>query len=245
MAINPARPYESPALQKATGPTIRPGGFVLTGRAVEFCGLPRGAAVLDMGCGRGATVHWLRSVHGLRAVGLDASLPLLSQGRAAGAAGALVAGRAERLPFGGHSFSSVFCECVLSIMDDPGQVLAELSRVLEPAGWLVISDLYARRAQEASALRELDINSCLRGARPRKEMAALVEAAGFEPALWEDHSDLLKNLAAKLVFEYGSMQDFWDQFAPQCSGDQLERGLALARPGYCLLVARKRGTAHG
>ena len=57
--------------------------------------------------------------------------------------------------------------------------------------------------------------------------------------LWEDHSGLLKELAARIVFEYGSMKKFWASFAPNCAVPELECALGQARPGYYLMTAHK------
>ena len=194
-------PYESNELREVTGPTLRPGGFDLTKRAVALCDLPAGAAVLDIGCGLGATVHWLQTNHALKTVGLDASRLLLSQGRLAHSRNPVLAGLAEHLPLREESFDGVFCECVLSLLDHPEQVLAEFSRVLKPGGWLVLTDIYARRPEGVSAMEQLPLHSCLKGARAREEIVDLVEKADFNPVLWEDHSRLLKELAARIVFE--------------------------------------------
>ncbi|MCL5290189.1 MAG: SAM-dependent methyltransferase, partial [Firmicutes bacterium] len=40
-----------------TGGTLRPGGFTLTDKAVQYCGFKPGTTVLDLGCGTGATVE--------------------------------------------------------------------------------------------------------------------------------------------------------------------------------------------
>lgn len=234
-------PYESPALREITGPTIRPGGFSLTARAVEFCGLKKGAAVLDVGCGPGATANWLKGNHGLDAVGLDASLTLLREGRCSGSAAFLVAGRAGELPFRSGCFDGLFCECVLSLLEAPGRALVEFKRVLRPGGWLVVTDLYARRPEGVTALWNLPQRSCLQGAGSRAEMLSRIAGAGFEPMLWEDHSGLLRQLAARLVFEFGSMARLQSFFAPGCSGDEWRWAMDSARPGYCLMIARKRG----
>ena len=45
---------------------LRPGGLELTDRIVALARLPRGARVLDVGCGSGATVAHLADRHGLR-----------------------------------------------------------------------------------------------------------------------------------------------------------------------------------
>jgi ubiquinone/menaquinone biosynthesis C-methylase UbiE len=199
--------------------------------------------VLDVGCGLGATVNWLEENHGLRAVGLDVSPSLLEESRRQSPSAVLTAGRADRLPYADRIFDGLFCECVLSLLDEPGHALDEFRRVLKTEGWLVVADLYARRPEGAPMLKRLSMNSCLKGAMPRREIVGAVENAGFKVALWEDRSDLLKQLAARLVFEYGSMKQFWAIFAPQCSGPELDRSIGMARPGYFLMAARKRNRA--
>ena len=243
--MNPLKAYELPEVRAVTGPAIRPGGFALTGRAVEFCNPPIGAKVLDVGCGIGATAAWLEENHGLEAVGVDLSPAMLAEGRFERPSSVLVSGRAEGLPFKDHSFDLIFCECVLSLLDDRKPALAEFFRVLKPGARLVVADLYARRAEGLGALKRLSINSCLGGARPRDEIIALTEEAGFEPDLWEDHSDLLTQLAAKFVFEYGSREKFWSIFATGCGRSELEYGLLEAKPGYYLMAARKKDQIDG
>jgi arsenite methyltransferase len=234
------RPYESHKLREVTGPTLRPGGFALTGRAVEVCGLMRGATVLDIGCGLGATVNWLRTRYGLKTLGLDASIPLLWEGLSIRSSAGLMAGLAERLPVRERILDAVFCECVLSLLDDPGRALVEFGQALRPGGWLVMMDFYARCPEGVSTLKGLTLNSCLTGARPRREIVGLVEAAGFEALLWEDHTDLLKHLAGRLVFAYGSMREFWAAMAPDCDAPELAYGVEQARPGYYLMTAREK-----
>lgn len=231
--------YESPELRGVTGQTIRPGGFALTARTVHTCNLLEGATVLDIGCGLGATVNRLETKYGFKTLGLDTSTYLLREGRSIHPSSFLMAGLAEQLPLREKSLDCVFCECVLSLLDYPGRALFEFSQVLKPGGRLVITDIYARRPEGASTLGRLPLNSCLKGARPRQEIVRLVEYAGFQPVLWEDHSGLLKQLAAKIVFEFGSMAEFWAQFAPHCTASAIGHGLEQARPGYYLMTARK------
>lgn len=238
--MEPIRLYSSPAMRAVTGPTLRPGGFSLTDRAAEILDLPENALVLDLGCGTGSTVDRLASRRRVRAVGLDFSPALLGEGRQGGSPLSLVAGRAEQTPFRDHSFDSVFCECVLSLLEDPAAALVEAGRILKPGGRLILTDVFARRPEGVSVLRRLPFQSCLRGARPKGEILGLVRAAGLETVLWEDHSNLLKRLAAELVFEHGSMRSFWAAIAPQCPCTLWADVQDLARPGYYLLAAGKR-----
>lgn len=96
--------YESSALREHTMPVIRPGGFELTANGLAHCRLAPDARVLDVGCGIGATVDYLRRRHGLATIGLDASALLLQDGTRPYGASPLMQARAEQLPAADGSF---------------------------------------------------------------------------------------------------------------------------------------------
>jgi SAM-dependent methyltransferase len=85
--------------------------------------VPRGARVLDLGCGDTHLVSRL----GPRAVGVD-----LAPSRAHG--GAIVAARAQALPFAGGAFDACVCHLAFMLFDAIEQVVAELRRVVVPGG---------------------------------------------------------------------------------------------------------------
>lgn len=230
--------YESEVLRSVTGPAIRPGGLTLTSKAVQRCRFPAGARVLDIGCGVGASVEYLREMHGLKAVGLDMSRVLLEAAICCNDAFPLVQARAQQLPLADQSLSGVFCECVLSLCDEPMSVLEEARRVMVPGGYLVITDVYARSAPEALAQHPWRVNCCLSGAVSQAQIQRRVEAAGFSLFLWEDHTALLKRLAAQLVFAFGSMDAFWSTMGGRCDASADPCAVNHGRPGYYLLVAR-------
>jgi ubiquinone/menaquinone biosynthesis C-methylase UbiE len=202
--------YESAALRGVTGPTIRPGGLALTDRAVEFCGFHPGARLLDVGCGIGATVEHLRSRYGFAARGVDISRRLIAEGLVRNPALPLAEGKGEALPVEGGNLDGIFCECVLSLVAEPRRALAEFHRALRSGGFLILSDMYDRVTAA------------------RQQIGALLAERGFRVVLWEDHTPLLKELAARLVLAHGSLEGFWCNAAG-----------AGGRPGYYLLVARK------
>jgi arsenite methyltransferase len=221
--------YEMDQLRTVTGPTIRPGGLSLTDRAMQFCGLPTGALMVDIGCGPCGTMEHLASRYGTRIIGIDPSRSFLSATR-----GLPVAqGIAEFLPFRHSTYDGIICECVLSLVKDPDQAVAEFTRVLKPGGYLIISDMYITLPGNVPYT---GVQSCLAGARPRQEMEALLEVQGFSLVLFEDHTELLKDLAVQLILSYGSLKAFG--IAAHCGGTREGPGL-VPRIGYCLLIAEK------
>jgi len=237
--------YESEEMRAVTGTAVRPGGLALTEWALSFCRLPAGARVLDVGCGLGATVEFLCQEHHHAAFGIDASSLLLEKGIEQKPNLGLLRGTAENLPFPDCRFNALFCECVLSLLHDPILALKEFARVLIPGGFLILSDLYARVPHEAQPLRGLPVRCCIRGAVGRGQIAAMVEESGCSALLWEDHSQFLKQLAARLIFSFGSLKGFWAGACCVEDTDAIQEAVKRARPGYYLLIARKEGRGDG
>ncbi|HEX9024138.1 MAG TPA: class I SAM-dependent methyltransferase [Geobacteraceae bacterium] len=223
--------YESPQLRAVTGLAIRPGGVELTGRAMEFCSFPAGAQILDVGCGEGATIGYLRNQHRLDATGVDISSRLLRDGKSRDASLPLIRASAERLPYGNESLDGILCECALSLVPDPQCALAEFHRALRPGGRLILGDIYLRESGESRSTGEHVVDGCLKGAVPYSVTKSMLEETGFTVLLWEDHTRHLKELAARLVLAGAASAGFCGEYTKAGGGHQ--------RPGYYLLVARK------
>lgn len=212
----------------------------MTERALSFCKFPDQSLILDIGCGTGVTLSRLASVYRLQAVGIDSSSLLLAAAHSKNPSLRLLKGLGERLPFPRDCFDGVILECALSLIDDSAEALAECYRVLRSNGSMIISDVFARNPSSVSALRELSLNSCLRGAFNLNDLEDGLIKAGFEIEFLEDHSDLLKSFASQIVWHYGSMANFWIRGG--CRHEELEKAetaISNCRPGYFLLVARK------
>lgn len=233
--------FESLAMRQVTGETIRPGGFYLTDRALEFCAWPTGATVLDVGCGSGATVEYLREVYKLHARGVDPSELLLAAAWQRKPDLPLIQAQGEDLPLASGLMDGVLAECTLSVMSDLDRTLREIYRVLKDEGRLVVNDVYARNPDGIQELRQLQVDSCLRGAMTSKELTDKLEANGFEVILWEDHTELLKQLTAKMIWTHGSMNEFWLKTS-SCTLDsqQAQSAMAKAKMGYFMLIAGKK-----
>lgn len=229
--------YESVALRRATGKTLRPGGLSVLEHALEHYPYKSGSRVLDIGCGLGATVDYLRNKWELRAAGLDMSRKLLNEAARSAPTLPLLQGRAESLPILNNSFDGLVCECVLSLVTDLARTLAECHRILVPGGRIILSDIYRRNSLDGDQI--VPCRSCLDGACTREQLLGWLGQAGFVLHCWEDHSYLLAELAAKLVFMYGSLAAFWQGFAGASDGHQMQQVTQSMRPGYYLIVAEK------
>ncbi|HWQ40551.1 MAG TPA: class I SAM-dependent methyltransferase [Desulfosporosinus sp.] len=237
--------YESDVLRLATGETLRPGGFFLTDLGVKCCDFLPGARVLDVGCGNGATVERLISLYQLRALGVDPSEKLLEIGKKKNPGLNLIQGLGEDLPFPLDDMDGVFAECALSVMEDLDQVLKEISRVLKPAGWLVINDVYARNPEGLKPLQELNLDACIRRALPKEQLISKLVEHGFNIVNWRDHTNLLTQLTVNLIMTHGSMTKFWLK-SSSCSGSVdpilAQAAIKQAKMGYFQLIAKKNAS---
>jgi 2-polyprenyl-6-hydroxyphenyl methylase/3-demethylubiquinone-9 3-methyltransferase len=91
--------------------------------------------VLDVGCGAGFLSNHL-AARGFEVVGIDASQSSIDVAARQDATrtARYVLGDALRLPFDDQSFDAVCAMDFLEHVDQPGQVIAEASRVLKPGG---------------------------------------------------------------------------------------------------------------
>jgi arsenite methyltransferase len=228
--------YSSPAMRAATGDTVRPGGLDLTRRALDFCAFAPGAAILDVGCGSGATVRLMIQEYGLDASGIDPSPTMVSRGVAADPTLPIHLGDGMDLPRGDGELDGAAMECALSITPDPERVLGEASRILKPGGKLILTDMYLRDGTAG-----LDCSDpaatilCLQYALSRAALEERLAAAGFRVLLWEDHLPYLKKLGAEIIMKFGSLS----RFLAEASGEPQTRPTSFRGISYYLAVVEK------
>jgi len=208
---------------------LHPGGLGLTGRLLDAAGLPAGAAVLDVGCGDGATVALLDAAYGLRATGLDASPERVAQAVRARPDLEFVAGRAESLPFPDACFDAVLCECVLSTLPAPGAALTEMTRVLRPGGVTLVSDVYVRAGGEAAH------EGAVAALGRRETIEDLFEAAGLRITVWTDESGALARY----------LWDLAGDGRPQAPAPERREASVGRRLGYFACVAHFAAATKG
>lgn len=246
--MNACKAYESPFMQEMTGQTLRPGGFSLTEKAVQFCEISKGDKVLDLGCGMGATIGYLYEKHGIKGVGIDPSEKLLAIGQKKFESLNFIRGSGDYLPFEEESFNCVFAECTLSLMDDINKSIGEVFKVLKNNGSFVMTDVYARNPKNINQLQNYSLNSCMRGLYDIDLLKEKLESLGFEIIFFEDCSDLLKELMVKIIFSYGSMDIFWRKATDNgdcVNGCTFQELLKACKPGYFMMIAKKGDELNG
>ena len=173
--------WAHPVAQLLAGPALRPGGRMLTSQILDRLRLARGARVLDVGSGTGATLSELRR-RGIVAIGVDYSTDLVTLARDEAP---VVQGDGEVLPFATTGFDGVFSECVLSALPDKHAALSEARRVLVPGGTLVVTDMVVNGPFPEPLRTVAAWAACIGGAHSTNEYVALLDAHGFVP-YWQD-----------------------------------------------------------
>ncbi len=244
--------FRQKALTAVSGSTLRPGGLTLTESAVDVCGFDHTHFVLDAGCGCGTTTRHLWEKYQIRSMGTDISPDISTDMKWAGKKAdpfsrgtgpGLARSRLPALPFKSRVFNGIFCECVLSLIPDKQTCLAEFFRLLKTNGKLVITDLYIPQLFEnrIAPMRNIQPTSCIDGALTLMDLIRLIEGAGFKVDIIEDHTRLLKQMAGQMVFEHGSLNNFWDKVTGSICDNSLSRACknGTLRPGYCMIIAGK------
>lgn len=231
-ATTSATPYATGHASAVSRDMLRPGGLELTARSIALAELHAGASILDLGCGRGESVAYLRGL-GFAALGVDRRQPLESASYDA----FQIVAAAEELPLPNAGMDGILAECSLSLVADLARALSECARVLKIGGRLMVSDLYAREPQNVYALRALQVG-CISGIFVREELEEQLALHGFEVEIWEDQSRALREATARYILDNGSLDAMWSARSGS-DARQIDGALRDVRAGYFLLIARR------
>jgi arsenite methyltransferase len=216
-------------------PAMRPGGLTLTRRFSDYCSLKPGDLVLDAGCGEGATVGFLSSTFKVICVGIDISPEALMASSNNCPGLSFIRSSSDNLPFKDHTFAAVYCECVLSLSPDPINILKEFQRVLVKEGHLCLTDIYLLKGSAQSITPGHQPPGCGCYALSREQILKIAADAGFQIAVWEDHSDALLQLVFDAVMsdDAACSKNYsqWISFFKGAGRD--------IKPGYYLMAGRK------
>jgi len=149
--MHPSRPEIAHRLFAPLGPSYERAGAVLSfgqdprWRRFLVSRVAPLSTVLDVATGTGAVARRLLE-RGCIVTGLDQSDGMLAVARERlGARAVFVEGRAESLPFEDASFEALTFTYLLRYVEQPGDVLRELARVVRPGGTLAMLEFFVPR----------------------------------------------------------------------------------------------------
>ncbi|MBN1180208.1 MAG: class I SAM-dependent methyltransferase [Anaerolineae bacterium] len=172
-------------IQAAIGTTKHMGGLETTKELATLCHIGKDTAVLDVGCGAGATACYLARTTGCRVVGVDLREPMVAlSDERAGKLGVrdLVEFRvadAQALPFDDATFDVILCESVATFIEDKKRVIDEYARVVRPGGYVGLNEeiwIETPTAEMVEYKRTWDIAPDILDV---EDWRALLEGAGF------------------------------------------------------------------
>jgi len=237
----------------------RPGEFRITKKAMDIWDLPRGSAVLDIGCGLGETMEYLEKEYGFQCSGIDLSLERIKEAKNRNPELDVKYGDGEFLDeFSSYSFDGVTMECVLSVINLPDEALHETYCVLKKGGRLFISDLYIKDPDPAFA-KALKIEAERQSRKPHNEgecgteceedhknrvctfrssgrfllepLIRQLEEIGYQKIKWEDCSPELTRYVAEKIMRDGCLEG--------CLCDEAIHPKDSFKTGYFMLTAEK------
>ena len=170
------------------------GAYRIPESELQILGDVGGRDILELGCG---AAQWSIALArlGARIVGLDLSQRQLEHARQRDARVPLVNANGEQLPFTSNSFDIVFCDHGAMSFCEPTTILAEVARVLRPAGTLAFCGTHPllyltydlekkgqtkKLRMDYGALGKMDLDDgTIDWALPPSEWITLLRSAGF------------------------------------------------------------------
>ncbi|MCL2778246.1 MAG: arsenite methyltransferase [Polyangiaceae bacterium] len=141
------------------------------GNPLAFSAVKPGDVVLDLGSGAGIDLLLAAKKVGRtgRVIGVDMTDAMLDKARENIAAAGLEnvevrKGIIENLPVESASVDWVISNCVINLSPEKSKVFAEIARVLNPGGRMLVSDIVAEALPEEIAGNRQLYSSCLAGA---------------------------------------------------------------------------------
>jgi len=250
--------YESQKFNRAMNESLHPGGLDLTERMVELLDLDSNSIVLDIASGRGTTACFISDLTGCKVIGLDISSDSVQKATEKAMLYGLnktvkfICGDVEKLPLESETFDAVICECSFSLQSNKFQVASEIHRVLKKGGKLGMSDVFLKKPMSHYLIENMPYECCFTRAETLDSYHKLFSDLKFELQAIEDHSpSMTVDTSTRLIKEYGSLNNFWDQFGENgcgcnCGGgtgalgiDYWKRLFNETDPGYSLQIWKK------
>ncbi|MFC2013554.1 methyltransferase domain-containing protein [Chloroflexota bacterium] len=192
--------YQSDIVRLLLGDVLHPSGLELTGYLGTVVGLGSEDKVLDIACGRGASVVYLAKRFGCHVTGLDYGQDNITAAESHAATESVAhltafrKGDAEGLPFEDGSFDVVISECSFCTFLDKTRAAQEMVRVLRRHGRLGMTDVTICAPLPEDIQSLLAWVACLTGAGSQELYVSILKEVGFSDFIIEDKRDSLINM---------------------------------------------------
>ncbi len=157
------------------------------GLPTQFARIKPGDTVIDLGSGAGNDCFVARHETGPtgKVIGIDFTEPMIDRARRnADARGfnnvEFRFGDIENMPVANNTADVVVSNCVLNLVPNKPNVIADIFRVLKPGGHFSISDIVLLRDLPANLHRPVELYSgCISGAIQKDEYLRIIAETGF------------------------------------------------------------------
>lgn len=242
---------------------FHPGDRTLTELMIELAGFKEGQRILDLGCGDGETMSYMRDKHGIKPYGCDIDQKMIDRALERDPKLKIRLTEGVELDYPSLYFDGAIMECSFSLMTRHDELLHELYCILKPGARAAISDLYAlapdpKRAEAAySAARAIldaprQDSDCeksalypspyiLDGVFLHDKLIKTISETGFDVIAFKDKTPELRDFYAQAIMDHGSVEKMWEAEAGEGAAyTNFCRADPNAKIGYFVMVIEKK-----
>ena len=189
----------------------------------------RPQSILDVGCGRGERLAYLKHrFPDMLITGIDSDMDNADTAAKLLTECGIKFADATSLPFKDEVFDTVLCECTFSLFDNPEKSLGEMLRVMQHGGRLILADICTD--EESVSVHNAPDGETIRKIYSRPAIERIAAEAGFCLRSYFDRSCDLTEMAAQMIFD-GSFCS--------CVGKNTAKMLFELRVGYGVWIFAK------
>lgn len=169
--------------------------------------------VLDLGCGTGRWLHLLRDGRASNLVGIDLSPEMLNRAKQKlGESATLICTDYADAPIPEASVDLVFCNFVLSYIDDPIRFLQFVRKVLKPGGLFFLSDVHPETATALNWKRGGRSQDGLQEIRAHnRSLAEIIASCGYAGLEVQVCMELPFGDPEREMFEQSGKKEYFEQ----------------------------------
>ena len=184
---------------------------ILASLLPPLCGLD----VVDLGCGTGRWLEAARNAGARSLAGVDISPEMLDVARAKlGDAATLVCAEFANAAIPAASADLIFCNFVLSYLDDPERFLHFVKTTLRPGGSLFLTDVHPRTATALEWRRGVSIAGAFKEIRTyRRPLDQIVELCKKENLELAIRLEVPFGIEERIIFERNGKQAYFDSIS--------------------------------